>query len=224
MVFGIEGFGFNFNVSAIYNTVLTIVVLVGVLIFAGGVGFFLYKRKKDKLTIKKKIGWWEEDSGRLVPRDMDEAIEIVIPGTRLRVFYIKKKDMWLPRFTRGITPDLYYVCITTKRELVNFTLKSLDKQMAEAGLNYDHTDMIWASENIREFVKRNYRDKAVPWWQAYQTTITIIAYTIIVTISFCVILYMMRKIVGDLGGVVNQVSELVKTAGNQCRSSGIVTQ
>ncbi len=140
---------------------------------------------------------------------MDKVQEIIIPGTRLRVFYVKSRDMWLPRFTRGLTKDLFYVAITENRELVNFTLGSITANMKEAGLVYDHTDMIWASENIREFIKRNYRDKSTPWWKAYQGVITTAIYIIILTFSFVVILYFMRELIGDIGNLIRGVEKLL---------------
>ena len=203
-------FGIKFNIGDLADTLLTIGMIVFIIIIVAGIVFFLMNQKKKKKIPTKKIGWWEDVHGDLVPTAMDNAQEIVIPGTRLRVFYIKSKDMWLPRFPRGITKDLFYVAITPKRELVNFTLKGIESDMAKAGLQYDHTDMIWASENLREFIKRNYRDKATPWWKAYQGVITTTIYIIVLTFSFVVILYFMRQIVGDIGSLLGGIENLLK--------------
>ncbi|KKK98369.1 hypothetical protein LCGC14_2643420, partial [marine sediment metagenome] len=129
------------------------------------------------------------------------------------------KDMWLPRFTRGLTKDLFYVAITPKREMVNFTLKTLSSDMKEANLDYDHTDMIWASENLREFIKRNYRDKSTPWWKAYQGVITTAIYLVLLTVSFSVILYFMRQLLGDMGGVLDKIATLLAEV-NSCNPKG----
>ena len=204
------GFGLDkIDIGSLWDKILTFLMIIILIAIVCGIVFFLMKKKKDKKTPVKKIGWWEEVQGSLIPTAMDDAKEIIIPGTRLRVFYIKSKDMWLPRFSRGITKDLFYVAITPKRELVNFTLKSLSSDMKEAGLDYDHTDMIWASENLREFIKRNYRDKATPWWKAYQGVITTAIYIILLTFSFVVILYFMRQIVGDMGGILSGIERLL---------------
>ena len=146
----------NINIGSVIDKILTWFMVIFVIVIIAGLVFFFMKWKKDKKDpARKQIGWWEEVQGKLIPIAMDNAKEIIIPGTRLRVFYIKSKDMWLPRFTRGITKDLFYVAITPKRELINFTLTSISEDMAKAGLEFDHTDMIWASENLREFIKRN---------------------------------------------------------------------
>ncbi len=215
-------FGINFNIGDLADKLLTIGMIVLIVIIVAGIGFFLMHMKKKKKTPTIKIGWWEEVQGNLIPTSMDNAQEIIISGTRLKVFYIKSKDMWLPRFSKGLTKDLFYVAITTKRELVNFTLTSIGKDMEKAGLKYDHTDMIWASENIREFIKRNYRDKATPWWKAYQGVITTAIYIIILTFSFVIIIYFMRQIVGDMSGVLSGIANLLdKMDSCNPRGSGI---
>ncbi len=200
----------NINVGSIVDKILSWFMIVFLIVILGVIVFFIMKRiKAKKDSAGKKIGWWEEVQGKLIPTSMDDAKEILIPGTRLRVLYLKSKDMWLPRFTRGITKDLFYVAITPKRELVNFTLKSISADMAEAGLDYDHTDMIWASENLREFIKRNYRDKATPWWKAYQGVITTAIYIIILTFSFVIILYFMREMIGEMTGILGGIERLL---------------
>ncbi len=212
----------NINLGSLLDTVLTILLIVIIIGVFGGLAFFFMKKKKDKKEPLKTICWWEEVQKKLVPTTQDSAKEIIIPGTRLRVFYIKSKDMWLPRFTRGITKDLFYVVITPKRELVNFTLTSIGDDMEKAGLEYDHTDMIWASENLREFIQRNYRDKSTPWWKEYQGVITTAIYIVIMTVSFIVILYFMRLVVKDMGGLIGQIGTLMREA-ESCspRGSGI---
>ncbi len=209
----------NVSVGGILDKLVIGGIILFVIAIFGGLAYFLMKKKKDKKTPMKKIGWWEEVQGKLIPTEMDDAKEIIIPGTRLRVFYIKSKDMWLPRFTRGITKDLFYIAITPKREIVNFTLTSISEDMSKAGLEYDHTDMIWASENLREFIKRNYRDKSTPWWKAYQGVITTAIYIIILTFSFVVILYFMRELLNDIGGVANSVGGLIDKV-NSCNPQG----
>ncbi len=209
----------NINIGAIADKALSFFLIIILIVVVGVIVFYLMKKAKEKKTPMKKVGWWEEIQGKLIPTEMDKVKEIIIPGTRLRVFYIKSKDMWLPRFTKGLTKDLFWVAITPRRELVNFVLGSLSEDMKTAGLEYDHTDMIWASENLREFIKRNYRDKSTPWWKAYQGVITTAIYIIILTFSFVIILYFMRQIMGDLGNLVSQVAKLIQQQ-ESCSPSG----
>lgn len=192
----------SFNYSGIISNVGTVVAIIVAAVLAGFFIYMLYRWKNKKDTgLEKEIYWWEEVNGRMIPLRKDSAEEISIPGTNLKVFYIKKTNTWLPRFVRGITPTMFYVAISSTKEIVNFTLESLDKSMKEAGLTYDHTDMRWAAENMREFVKRNYKDKATPWWKEYQGVITTALYILVMTFSFVIIIYFLRGVITDIGGV-----------------------
>ena len=212
----------NINIGAVADKILAFFMIIIFIVIIGAMVFFLMKKARERKTPMKKVGWWEEVQGKLIPTEVDKVKEIIIPGTRLRVFYIKSKDMWLPRFTKGLTKDLFWVAITPRRELVNFVLGSLSADMKTAGLEYDHTDMIWASENLREFIKRNYRDKSTPWWKAYQGVITTAIYIIILTFSFVIIIFFMRQIIGDMGGVLGGIERLLdKMESCNPRGSGI---
>lgn len=212
--------------SGIFSWVKTVSIALGVLIVVAVFTFvfFRYKNKQAKGT-EKEIHWWEETSQGLVPVKCDIAEEISIPGSSLKLFHIKKTNTWLPRFSHGITPKTFFVAITKNREIVNFTLKSLDKDMKEAGLVYDHTDMRWAAENLREFVKRNYRDKSVPWWREYQGVISTAVFIVIMTASLGVILYLMRGLMQDLGSIAGQISDAASRL-DMCSptTSGIIQQ
>ena len=200
----------DINVGPIIDKILVFIGLIVLILIISAIVYFILKKKKEgKSSSIKKIGWWEEIQDKLIPISTDEVKEIIIPGTRLRVFYIKSKDMWLPRFTRGLTKDLFYVAITPKRERVNFTLKTLSSDMKEANLDYDHTDMIWASENLRNFIKRNYRNIATSWWKAFQGVITTAIFIVLLTVSFSVILYFMRQLLGDISGLINGIEQLL---------------
>jgi hypothetical protein len=213
--------GFNFGVILdkvyFFVGIFLLCILVGCIFF--GIWFVRSRNKENKDL--KKIGWWEETNQGLVPTRMDDAEEIIIPGTALRVFYVKKRDLWLPRFTRGITKDLFYVAMTPNRQMVNFSLKSLGKTLEEANLQIDHTDMLWAAENTRDFIKRNYKDKSIKWWQAYQSVITTAIYLLIITFSFVLIIYMMKGLVDKIGGLLSTATEAMKMSCQNAFNSGV---
>lgn len=216
----------GFNLSWIVEKVYFFLGLFFLCAIIGGIiiTLFYLKTKKGKEKDCKKVGWWQEVSGTesMEPSRMDDVEEIVIPGTSLRVFYCEKRDLWLPRFARGVSKDLFYVLLTPTQQMVNFTLKSLSSDLKEAKLEYDHTDMLWAAENTREFIKRNYRDKSIKWWQLYQNTIAVAALMLIFTFSFLLILYFMRGMMQDIGGVAATISEAVKTSCANAATSGVV--
>lgn len=201
----------NISVSSILDKIITFVVILGGIVLLGTLAYFIFLKKKRlaKKGTMKKIGWWEESYGKLSPTIMDEAEEIIIPGTNLAVFFIKSKNYWLPRFSRAISKDLYYVTRTRNGEIVNFTLKGIEKDMKEAGLEYDHTDMKWAAENLREFIKRNYKDKAIPWWKEYKETISTAILLIVMTFCFVIIIFFMRDLAKDLASISGSVASYI---------------
>ncbi|KKM00317.1 hypothetical protein LCGC14_1805590 [marine sediment metagenome] len=155
------------------------------------------------------------------PSRTDEVEEIILPGTILRLFYCKKRDLWLPRFSRGINKDLFFVGLTPTQQMVNFTIKGISEDLKTADLDYDHTDMIWAAENTREFVKRNYKDKSVKWWQLYQGVLTTAAYILIMTFSLVIIIYFMRGIVEDMGGLLGRIGGILEESCARTVTSGV---
>jgi len=217
---------FNFfadiSTQSLFSNVLIIVIVAVLAFIIGAIAFFLLKKKKELKIKKHTICWWEETPDSMIPIDQDEAVEVVHPGTRLRAFYIKKKDMWLPRFTRSVKQGLYYITITPQRELVNWIPTKLSQDMKKAGLKYDHTDMLWAAENLREFIKKNYRDKSVKWWQAYQQVITTVVFIVFLTICMAVIIYMLRGVTGDIGSIANQLAETLKQTQACQANSGLI--
>lgn len=215
----------QFNLASLLDRFLIIAVLLVIVIFSSGVMFFLFKflaRKKKSKPIT--IIWWEEIATKMRKVREDKAQEITVPGSNLKLFYIKDTNTWLPRFTEAISPREYYVCITKGKELVNFTLHSLEKQLAEAKLNYDHSDMRWPAENMREFIKRNYRDKAEKWWKAYQGVISTAIYILVLTFSFVIIIYFMRGIVTDIASIQGAVNTGIEKIVEVCQpGSGLAT-
>ena len=215
----------SFNIKGMLGSAFNIIILVVIAGLVGGLAYMYFRWKSSKKSgIFKSIQWWEEIGGNLFPIREDKATEIIIPGTNLRVFYIKDKNMWLPRFSRGITSDKFFVAITKNKEMVNFTLRSIDKDLAKAKLTYDHTDMRWAAENLREFVKRNYKDKAVTWWKEYSGVIGVVIFVVVMTISLVTIIYFMRGIISDIGAVANSIAQSIDKINACSPGSGVVIQ
>lgn len=202
------------NISAIVDKIYLFVGILLIAAFIGGLvaaAAIMWKRKKQAVN-QKKVGWWEEVNGNPVPTFMEDVEEIVIPGTTLKVFYGKKRDIWLPRFNRGVTKDLFYVLITPSRQMLNFTLKGITEDLKKANLEYDHTDMLWAAENTREFIKRNYKDKSIKWWQLYKDAISTALHILVHTFSLVIIIYFLRGLVNDISGVAGVLQGAVESA------------
>lgn len=215
-----SSFDFSSIVDKVYHYLGIFLLL---LVLGGVVAAFIFMKKKDKSSEgKNKIGWWHEIGPLMEPGKMDEVNERVIPGTTLRIFYNEKKDLWIPRFTRGITSKLYYVLITPTHQMVNFVIPSLSSDLKRANLEYDHTDMLWAAENSREYIKRNYKDKSVKWWQLYQNTIATAILIFVMTFSLIMIVYFMRGLVVDMRGVAATLGDAALRACENAQTSGVV--
>lgn len=189
-------------------------------IVAGIFLFFILRFTKTKKYFDKKIFWFEEVHSDMVPIDEDTARELTIPNTNIKIFYIKKKDMYLPRLTIKMGKNSYWVCVKKNRELVNFKMKNLNKEMKEANLEYDHTDMRYANVNIHELIKRNYRDKAIPWWREYKDIIAVVILIFVVTLGTTVIIMQMKALIGQVGALIEHADKVVQSAG-ALKESGI---
>lgn len=214
----------SINLSGLFDKIQNFFVIFLLVLILGAIAaaLVIQKRKNKNKGQGFKIGWWVEVDNEMRASHVDDVEEVVIPGTTLRIFYNRKKDLWITRFTRGVGTNLFYVCLTPDNQMINFSIPSISKRLAEANLKYDHTDMLWAAENAREYIKKNYKDKAVKWWQLYQNTIATAALIIVFTLCFVMIIFFMRNIMKDLSGLISHTSELVKIATTNVQSSGVV--
>lgn len=178
--------------------------------------------RKNKQIYNKRIFWFEEVNGEMIPTEDDRACEMTIPNTTVRVFYIKSKDMYLPRGTIRMGKDSYWYCVKNNREIVNFRMKNINKDDGEAGLQFDHTDMRYASYNLKDLIKRNYRDKATKWWKEYKEVISLVILVFVMTISFIFITWYIGKTMDKLGVLIDHADQIIKAA-NVMKGSGITT-
>jgi len=214
----------SLNFSGMFFSVINVVMIVIIAVIVGLFVFMYFRWKKNKRAgVDQEIYWWEEIQGYMRLIRKDKAQEIIIPGTNLRLFYIKDKNMWLPRFANAVKQGVFFVTITKNKEIINWTPKSIDKELAKTNLSFDNTDMRWAAENLREFVKRNYKDKAEKWWKEYAGVISLAIFIVLMTISLVTIIYFMRGIVQDMGAIGSSLASAIDKINACSPGSGIVT-
>ncbi len=207
---------------------LTFIVLL--VLVAGIVGFFLYKNKEKKLY-KEKLHFFEEVRGQFVPVEDLIAAELIVPNTDVRVFYVKSKDLYLPRGTRKMGKNSYWYAIRDNKEIINFIMTNLNKEMKEAKLDYDHTDMRYAHLNLRDIIKRSYRDKSTKWWKEYKDVIATVVFIFVMSLSFFFILSQVGKLIGQIAPLLEKSAEILEQlakfdsscSGLKEASSGIIT-
>lgn len=222
MVMGIPGTealdGIDFG--AILGGVGMFLASVFIFIVIGGTTYFIFDRK-NKAKANKKIFWFEEVNGSMVAVGDDNAVELIVPRTNISVFYIKKKDMYMPRPVKRMGMDSYWFCIRNNREIVNFTMKNLNEDMTEANLDYDHTDMRYAHSNLRELIQRNYRDNSKPWWKEYKDVISLVVLIFVLSLSFFFIISKTGALIDKAGILIEHADELIKIA-QATQGSGVV--
>ncbi len=223
---GTENIGIfdNLNMSGLLAGAGQFILLIFLFLLVGGIFYYIYYRKKKRKNYNKKIFWFEEVHSDMIPIGEDVACEMVIPGTNINVFYIKQKDMYLPRPVKRMGKDAYWFAIKNNREIVNFTMKNLNEEMKEANLDYDHTDMRYALANLKELIKRNYRDKSQPWWREYKEVISLVILIFVLTLSFIFIISKVGSLMDKVGVLIEHADTLIKIAETKASSSGVITQ
>lgn len=201
----IGGFGF----SNIPSGATQIIMALAVFIFAAAFVYAIYVIFKSGKDYKKTIHWFEVIGNKPQPNGEDKVKEIIVPGSNLPIFKLKGKSFFLPRGTIQTGKDHYWYFIRNNREIVNFTLGDLNKQMKDMQLDFDHTDMRYALANLRAIIDRNYKDKSMPWWKLYKDQITIVIYIFVLTLSFWFI-------AAKLGQVVQTVNTGLQILSNSC--------
>ncbi len=221
---GLSKAGLNINPQALLSGFGQFLIILFLFILVGGIFYYIYYLKKKKKNYNKKIFWFEEVNGIPIPVGEDNACELTIPNSNIQVFYIKTKDMYLPRPTKRMGKDAYWFMIKNNREIVNFALKNMNEEMKEANLDYDHTDMRYALTNLKELIKRNYRDKSQPWWREYKEVISLVILIFVLTLSFIFIIYKVGGLIDKVGNLIDHADQLIKVAETKAASSGVVTK
>jgi hypothetical protein len=157
-------FGVNIGTNA-GSRVGDFLLQMGIFIVLAGcvfvIGLYFYQKK----TYCHKIQIFEEINGQTVPTKQFKAKELTIPHSSIKVFQIKENKMYLPRPTIQTGKNNWLFFIRDDHEWVNTGISSLNKQLTELGLNYNHVDMRYANASLKELIKVNYGEKN--WWKEY---------------------------------------------------------
>jgi hypothetical protein len=207
--FGVKGLEFfnNVNVSGIFSTIGQIITFVVIALFvAVAIGLYLFKKKQTKLY-NIEIHFFKEINGQPVPTNDYNAAELIVPNTSIRIFHIKENDTYLPRGTKAMGKNSYWYMLLNNGEIINFTLKNINKELAEANVYYDHTDTRYAHENLKQIIKREYRDKSVKWWKEYKEVISLVIIIFVMTLSFIFIISRVGTIIDKLAPLIEAQKE-----------------
>lgn len=181
-----------------------ILAAVVLLIIAGAITFFYYARKNKKLSFKNQVPIFMEVHGKQIRVGLDHAKELFVPDSNISLFFLKTHKIYLARPTRAMGKNEYWYSIASNGEWVNFDMSMDPEKNTLANANYDHRDTRYAYVNLKEIIKKNYKDKALVWWKD-PVVMNIISFVImsIVFLGGCWFL------IAKMGGLVNSFQAVV---------------
>lgn len=162
------------DVSGIGTTVLIVVLMFIIALAIGGFVFWHYYKKFKKASFKNNIPIFLEVAGKIQRIGIDSAKELFVPDSNISLFFLKSRKIYLARPTRAMGKNEYWYKILENNEWVNFEMSNHPEDNTLAIANYDHRDTRYAYVNLKDIIKKNYKDKAVQWWKEYSGVITIV--------------------------------------------------
>ncbi len=193
-------------------TIGIILLIFFVIVFAGIITFFYYSKKIKKQQFKYKIHIFKDIAGEIQPIDDDLAKEVFVPDTNVGLYYLLRKKIYIARPTRAMGKDAFWYKILPNGEWVNFDMKSVDGKPTLAKAEYDHRDTRYAYINLKEIIKRNYRDKSVKWWKEYAPLITFIVISFIFVLACWLLLAKIGKLIGSISPLIESAKLLQESS------------
>jgi hypothetical protein len=179
----------NINLSGIGSGVKILGIFLLIAIVIGIVLFIVLNRKQYTKNIKVFM----EVNGFTRQTMATKAKEFVIPGTNIRVFKLKS-GLIIPRPTILTATNEYWFFVRNDNEWINFSITNMNKELKEMKIQYDHTDMRYASNSLRKLMKDDYnKGDWLKQWGPY------IAFGILIVL-LCIGFYFIAVKLGDVAG------------------------
>lgn len=201
---GVEGAVPGVSMSGVLLWGSVIFAFFIILIAVGAITFFLVYKKSRKVAFKNQIPIFQSINGKRHRIGMDQAKELFVPDTNISLFFLKSHKIYLARPTKAMGKDEYWYSIADNGEWVNFDLSTNPDQDTLANTNYDHRDTRYAYINLKEIIKKNYKDKSLVWWKD-PVVMNIISFMImsIIFIGGC------WFVVAKIGGLVETLNQTI---------------
>lgn len=208
---GVSNFFGKINFALLGRGVLIVVAFLLVAIIIGGAVFYYYSRKLKKQQFKNKIPIFMEINGKRTRITVDSAKELFVPDSNISLYYLKSKKIFMPRPTRAMAKNEYWYSISPNGEWVNFDLSVDPEQSTLAQANYDHRDTRYAYTNLKDIIKKNYKDKAIKWWKEYSHLISFIIIVFVMVLGMWILIAKMGKLIDVMSILVEKMTEFQKT-------------
>ncbi len=196
-----------------------VLLIFFVVLFAGIVTFSYYAKKLKKQQFKYKIHIFKDVAGEIQPIDDDLAKEVIVPDTNVGLYYLLKRKIYIARPTRAMGKDAFWYKILPNGEWVNFDMKGVKGEKTLAKADYDHRDTRYAYINLKEIIKRNYRDKSVKWWKEYAPLITFIIISFIFVLGCWVLLAKIGKLIDSVRPLLDASRQVIEASTDQLQIS-----
>ena len=201
-----------------------------ILIVAGAVTFFYYSKKAKKLSYKNQIPIYITLNGKPKKAGVDWAKEIYVPDSNISLFYLKINKIYIARPTRAMGKDEYWYSISENGEWINFDLSTNPEDNTLAKANYDHRDTRYAYVNLKEIIKKNYKDKSLVWWKdpVIMNIISFIIMSVIFVGACWFLIAKMGHLIGQMGPFLDKMDIIADkmsgaVQGAQNINSGVVS-
>lgn len=207
------------KLAGLGSTILIILIFFFVALIAGIITFVYYSRKAQKHQFRHNINIFKDIAGEIQPIDNDIAKEVYVPDTNISLYFLKKRKIYIARPTRAMGKNAFWYKILSNGEWVNFNLKEVDGKKTLSEAEYDHRDTRYAYINLKEIIKRNYRDKSVKWWKEYSHLITFIVVSFIFILGCWILLAKIGNLIKELGPLLDQFRIIAESMSNGVQAS-----
>lgn len=226
---GVDNYFGGANFSGLGTTALIILLMFLFAVVIGVVTFLYYSKKIKKVQYKYQIPIFVNLNGKLTRTGVDNAKELFIPDSNISLFYLKHKKIYIARPTRAMGMNEFWYSISENGEWVNFDLSMNPESNTLASANYDHRDTRYAYVNLKEIIKRNYKDKSSPWWKdpVIMNIIAFVIMSVIFLIGAFILISRIGKFIEQMGPLIEQwkiISESMAQSVQQAQNlnSGII--
>ncbi len=142
----------SFSTGSFQNVFTGMMVFLIAAAILGSLVFSYLRRKQYDKTIEI----YSEINGSTSPIGADKAKEVIIPGTSIRAFFLKKRKIYLPRPSTHMGRNNYVYFIRKDGEWINIGFGNLNEDMKKLNLLFDHTDMRMANQTLKDLIDVNY--------------------------------------------------------------------
>lgn len=208
--FGIDNINLGSGIGSglkIFMIFLLVAIIIGVVLF-----FLLNKRQYTK-----KIKVFQEVNGFTRNTMNTVAKEFIIPNTSIRVFKLKN-GLIIPRPTILTATNEYWFFIRNDNEWINFAVTNMNEELKALKINYDHTDMRYASNSLRKLMKDDYNKG--DWLKQWGSYIAFGVLIILLCIGFYFIAVKLGDVATQLASTTAENRKLVEIVSNLIQYKG----